>query len=59
MRLNSLDDVAQAIRSMQVRSAPLIDVTPASLVSALISERGTCVASREGLLTLYPEERDG
>jgi methylthioribose-1-phosphate isomerase len=38
---------------------PAFDVTPASLVSALISERGTCAASREGLLTLYPEERHG
>jgi methylthioribose-1-phosphate isomerase len=38
---------------------PAFDVTPASLVSALISERGACAASREGLLTLYPEERDG
>jgi methylthioribose-1-phosphate isomerase len=38
---------------------PAFDVTPASLVSALISERGTCAASRDGLLTLYPEERDG
>jgi methylthioribose-1-phosphate isomerase len=33
---------------------PAFDVTPASLVSALISERGACAASREGLLTLYP-----
>ncbi|HUC09873.1 MAG TPA: S-methyl-5-thioribose-1-phosphate isomerase [Stellaceae bacterium] len=31
------------------------DVTPARLVTALITERGTCPASREGLLTLFPE----
>ncbi len=31
------------------------DVTPARLVSGLITERGLCPASREGLLTLYPE----
>lgn len=31
------------------------DVTPARLVTALITERGVCPASREGLLTLYPE----
>lgn len=32
------------------------DVTPARLVSALITERGVCPASREGLLSLYPEQ---
>ncbi len=31
------------------------DVTPARLVSGLITERGRCAASREGLLSLYPE----
>jgi len=31
------------------------DVTPARLVSALITERGTCAASRSGLLELFPE----
>lgn len=33
------------------------DVTPARLVTALITERGVCPASREGLLTLFPERR--
>ena len=33
------------------------DVTPARLVSALITERGIAPASREGLLTLYPERQ--
>ena len=33
------------------------DVTPARLVSGLITERGTCAASAEGLLGLYPERR--
>jgi methylthioribose-1-phosphate isomerase len=33
------------------------DVTPARLVSGLITERGVCPASREGLLSLYPERR--
>ena len=33
------------------------DVTPARLVSGLITERGVCAASREGLLSLYPERR--
>ncbi len=35
------------------------DVTPARLVTGLITERGVCPASREGLLELYPERRGG
>jgi methylthioribose-1-phosphate isomerase len=34
---------------------PAFDVTPARLVSGFITERGVCAASREGLLSLYPE----
>jgi methylthioribose-1-phosphate isomerase len=34
---------------------PAFDVTPARLVTALITERGVCAASREGLAALYPE----
>lgn len=34
---------------------PAFDVTPASLVTGLITERGVCSASREGLAGLYPE----
>jgi methylthioribose-1-phosphate isomerase len=34
---------------------PAFDVTPARLVTGLITERGVCKASREGLLGLYPE----
>lgn len=34
---------------------PAFDVTPARLVTGLITERGVCAASREGLLQLYPE----
>jgi methylthioribose-1-phosphate isomerase len=33
---------------------PAFDVTPARLVTGLITERGICAASREGLLQLYP-----
>jgi methylthioribose-1-phosphate isomerase len=33
------------------------DVTPARLVTGLITERGVCEASAEGLLSLYPERR--
>lgn len=35
------------------------DVTPARLVTALVTERGVCPASREGLLSLFPERRSG
>ena len=31
------------------------DVTPARLVSGLITERGVCAASRDGLRALFPE----
>ena len=34
------------------------DVTPARLVTGLITERGVCPASRAGLLDLFPEHRD-
>jgi methylthioribose-1-phosphate isomerase len=37
---------------------PGFDVTPARLVTGLITERGVCDASRAGLLGLYPERRD-
>ena len=36
---------------------PAFDVTPARLVTGLITERGVCDASRDGLLKLYPERR--
>lgn len=35
------------------------DVTPARFVTGLVTERGVAAASREGLLSLYPERRDG
>lgn len=34
---------------------PAFDVTPARLVTGLITERGVCAASREGLASLFPE----
>ena len=37
---------------------PAFDVTPASLVSALISERGSCPAHASGLRALYPEHAE-
>ena len=36
---------------------PAFDVTPARLVTGIVTERGVCAASREGLLALYPERR--
>jgi len=33
------------------------DVTPARLVTGLITERGVCSASHQGLLSLYPENK--
>jgi methylthioribose-1-phosphate isomerase len=52
-------------RTVAVRLTPLgspaanyaFDVTPARLVTGLITERGVCPASREGVLGLYPEKR--
>ncbi len=35
------------------------DVTPARYVTGLITERGVCPASRDGLLSLYPEKKNG
>jgi methylthioribose-1-phosphate isomerase len=36
---------------------PAFDVTPARLVTGIITERGVCAASHEGLAELYPERR--
>jgi methylthioribose-1-phosphate isomerase len=33
------------------------DVTPARLMTGLITDRGVCPATREGLLSLFPEQR--
>ncbi len=37
---------------------PAFDVTPARLVTGFITERGIASATREGLLSLYPERRE-
>jgi methylthioribose-1-phosphate isomerase len=52
-------------RTLEVRILPegssvanyAFDVTPAKLVTGLVTERGVCEASAEGLLGLYPERR--
>jgi methylthioribose-1-phosphate isomerase len=36
---------------------PAFDVTPARLVTGLITERGCCAATADGLLELFPERR--
>jgi methylthioribose-1-phosphate isomerase len=36
---------------------PAFDVTPSRMISGLITERGCCRASEEGLLALFPERR--
>jgi methylthioribose-1-phosphate isomerase len=36
---------------------PAFDVTPARLVTGLITERGRCAATTDGLLGLFPERR--
>lgn len=36
---------------------PAFDITPAHLVRAIITERGSCLASASGLAALYPEEK--
>jgi methylthioribose-1-phosphate isomerase len=36
---------------------PAFDVTPARLVTGLVTDRGRCDASAEGLLSLFPERR--
>jgi len=38
---------------------PGFDVTPARLVTGLITERGVCEPSKAGLASLYPEHADG
>ena len=37
---------------------PGFDVTPARLVTGFVTERGTCAASRDGLLSLFPERKE-
>ena len=54
----SVQSVAIAAPGTKARN-PAFDVTPARLVTGLITERGSCKASVDGLLSLYPERRSG
>jgi methylthioribose-1-phosphate isomerase len=54
----ALDGTIATVRVVPTASGaanPAFDVTPARLVTGLITERGRCEASAEGLLSLYPE----
>jgi methylthioribose-1-phosphate isomerase len=54
------DGSVRTVRVVPEGSAALnlaFDVTPGRLVTGLITERGVCPASREGLRRLYPERR--
>jgi methylthioribose-1-phosphate isomerase len=54
----TVSKVALGADGLQVAN-PAFDVTPARLVTGLITERGIADASEEGLLALYPERADG
>lgn len=54
----TVDGTITTVRVAPVESQatnPAFDVTPARLVTGLITDRGRCAASAEGLRTLYPE----
>jgi len=63
--LRRIRGVVEDGRTVEVRIVPeatpvanyAFDVTPARLVTGLVTERGVCEASSEGLLSLYPERR--
>jgi methylthioribose-1-phosphate isomerase len=55
-----VDNEVRQFRIIPERSAVAnygFDVTPARLVTALITEKGVCEATREGILSLFPERR--
>ncbi len=55
-RSGEIADVAVLPEDSPVAN-PAFDVTPAELVTSLVTERGICDASKQGLLSLYPERR--
>ena len=52
-----LTRVRTAMRGTPIGN-PAFDVTPARLVAGLVTERGVCKASEDGLLNLFPEMMD-
>ncbi|MDP2888230.1 MAG: S-methyl-5-thioribose-1-phosphate isomerase, partial [Bacteroidota bacterium] len=54
-----LDNEVHEFRILPEKSAVAnygFDVTPALLVTGLITERGICKSTREGILSLFPEK---
>lgn len=51
-------DAVRQLPTDEAVANPAFDVTPARLISAIITERGTCPASADGLAKLYPEIRN-
>ncbi len=51
-------DAVRQLPADEAVANPAFDVTPARLISAIITERGTCPASADGLAKLYPEIRN-
>jgi methylthioribose-1-phosphate isomerase len=45
----------RVVPSGSAAANPAFDVTPARLVTGLVTERGPSAASSEGLLSLFPE----
>jgi len=59
MMEGKLDDEIYEFRILPEKSPVAnygFDVTPARLVTGLITERGICKATREGILSLFPEK---
>ena len=54
----SIHSISLTAPGTQARN-PAFDVTPARLVTGLITERGVAAATHEGLLSLFPERRSG
>jgi methylthioribose-1-phosphate isomerase len=53
---HGVPSVLQQLPGSEAVANPAFDVTPARLITGIITERGICPASTEGLRTLYPEE---
>ena len=45
----------RSLASSPVGSNPAFDVTPAKLITGLITEKGVCEASSSGLRKLFPK----
>ena len=50
-------ETVRVIPDISGAANPAFDVTPARLVTGLVTERGRCAASGDGLLALFPEQR--